>query len=185
MPSLPAAPFAVPPTARSALRPAFLPKYPPLQAPKLLDQVRERVRYLQLQPAYRGRIRSLVPGLHPLSLSAASVRIGWRRGGGVPDLAGRRARRGAGHALAGAVGTVVSVPKGVGFAVALDAGDRSAAYPAPVAGCFDAGGCRRRPAADGGGAQALRAVALWHRHAPDRGVAFAREGHRFRPPRYR
>jgi hypothetical protein len=46
MPSLPAAPAFVPPAPRSAQRPVLVPEYPTLRAPKLLDQVRERVRYL-------------------------------------------------------------------------------------------------------------------------------------------
>ena len=77
---------------------------PPLRSVKVLDQLRERIRYLHYQP---NRLMSTGFVLHPFPRCASPGNLGQRRSRGISVLAGERAQGFGLHASSGIGGLAV------------------------------------------------------------------------------
>ncbi len=133
-----------------------------------------------LQHTNRADLCPLGEGFHPVSRAAPSGRNGAGGDRGVSVVAGERAQRGGIDAQAGAVGAALHVLAGARHRPAVDERHRSAARDATAAGGAVAGRGAARVHLDGRRAPALRAAAVRHRHAVDRGSAPAGQGSGFR-----
>ena len=126
------------------------PNVAPLQAPRLLDQLRERIRYLRYsmstEHAYVHWCKAFIlfhGKQHPKDLGGAEVEafLTW--------LANEREVAPATHAQAGFVGTAVFVHPGTEHEPAVDAGNRPSTGQAPFARRAEPRRSVRRVAAPG------------------------------------
>ncbi len=112
---------------------------PPLRSVKVLDQLRERIRYLhyslRTEQAYVHWVRAFIRfhGVrHPATL-------GQQRSRGISVLAGERAQGFGLHASSGIGGLAVLLRQGAVHGSALASGDRKTSAVAALAGGADPG----------------------------------------------
>ena len=112
---------------------------PPLRSVKVLDQLRERIRYLHY-PAYQPN-RLMSTGFVPSSVSTVCVtgNLGQQRSRGISVLAGERAQGFGLHASSGIGGLAVLLRQGAVHGSALASGDRKTSAVAALAGGADPG----------------------------------------------
>lgn len=166
--------------ARAGLRPApVVHPLPALQSTRLLDQLRERIRLLhysrRTEDAYVHWCRAFIRfhGIrHPAEMSGPEVEA---------FLTWLAVERGV-DSQASLIRPAVLVLKGAPGAVALDERAGASPGPAALAGGAVAGRSGRGVPRAGGRASAIRAVAVWNRHATDRRIAAAGQGRGLRAP---
>ena len=107
---------------------------PPLRSVKVLDQLRERIRYLHYSLRTEQALCQLGSCLHPFPRCASPGNLGQQRSRGISVLAGERAQGFGLHASSGIGGLAVLLRQGAVHGSALASGDRktSAVAALPV-----------------------------------------------------
>ena len=96
---------------------------PPLRSVKVLDQLRERIRYLHYSlPTEQAYVHGFVPS--SVSRCASPGNLGQQRSRGISVLAGERAQGFGLHASSGIGGLAVLLRQGAVHGSALASGDR-------------------------------------------------------------
>ena len=111
---------------------------PPLRSVKVLDQLRERIRYLHYSFTNRTGLCPLGSCLHPFPRCASPGNLGQQRRG-ISVLAGERAQGFGLHASSGIGGLAVLLRQGAVHGSALASGDRKTSAVAALAGGADPG----------------------------------------------
>ena len=112
---------------------------PPLRSVKVLDQLRERIRYLHYSLPTEQAYVHWGSCLHPFPRCASPGNLGQQRSRGISVLAGERAQGFGLHASSGIGGLAVLLRQGAVHGSALASGDRKTSAVAALAGGADPG----------------------------------------------